>query len=336
MVRMRLSETDEIAAELYLVPPARFVAARDGVVRQARAAGHRDLARELQGLRRPTPSAWLVNALTRHRRDRMQQLFAIGRELRQAQTQLDADRLRRLPAQREELVAELLDWARRHAAEAGVPLTDAALAEVTATLHAGLVDLAAAAAVMSGHLVRPMSHAGFGPLPQVESAGSPPVPPVPPAPLAPPVPLAPLPAPGWDEQTEWRMWPVEDELQRRREKAAAGSGEHPNGRPVRWQRPRAADRTEPLRRAEAALAEAASVHWQREHDLAEAEAAMEAVRDRQETLEQQRMHLRREKVAAEADLAAAREAQRTALRAMIDARRALDTAEAEFRADDPD
>jgi len=41
MVRMRLSETDEIAAELYLVPPARFVAARDQVVRQARAAGHR-------------------------------------------------------------------------------------------------------------------------------------------------------------------------------------------------------------------------------------------------------------------------------------------------------
>ncbi|HEY7103124.1 MAG TPA: hypothetical protein VH573_15940 [Mycobacteriales bacterium] len=330
---MRLSETDEIAAELYLVPPARFVAARDEVVRQARAAGHRDLARELQALRRPTPSAWLVNALTRHRRDRMQQLFAVGRELRQAQTQLDAGRLRRLPAQREELVAELLDWARRHAAEAGVPLTEAALAEVEATLHAGLVDLAAAATVMSGHLVRPMSHAGFGPLPQVESAGSPPVPP---GPAVPPAPLAPLPAPGWEEPTEWRMWPVHDELQLRREKAVAASGEHPNGRPVRWQRPRAPDPTETFRRAEAALAEAASVHWQREHDLAEAEAAMAAVRDRQETLEQQRMHLRREKVAAEQDLAAAREAQRTALRAMIDARRALDTAEAELRADDPD
>jgi predicted nucleic acid-binding Zn-ribbon protein len=131
------------------------------------------------------------------------------------------------------------------------------------------------------------------------------------------------------------MWPVEDELQRRREKAAAAPVEHPNGRPVRWQRP--ADRTETLRRAEAALAEAASVHWQREHDLAEAEAAMEAVRDRQETLEQQRMHLRREKVAAEQDLAAARAAQRAALRAMIDARRTLDTAEQQLRPpDDPD
>jgi hypothetical protein len=263
----------------------------------------------------------------------MQQLFAIGRELRQAQTQLDADRLRRLPAQREELVAELLDWARRHAAAAGVPLTDAALAEVTATLHAGLVDLAAAAAVMSGHLVRPMSHAGFGPLPQVESAGSTSAAPAPaPAPAPPP-----LPGPGWDEPGEWRMWPVEDELQRRRERAAASTGDHPNGRAVPWQRasePGRADPTETVRRAEAVLAEAASVHWQREHDLAEAEAAMEAVRDRQETLEQQRMHLRREKVAAEQDLAAARAAQRAALRAMIDARRALDTAERQLRAPD--
>jgi len=330
MVRMRLSETDEIAAELYLVPPARFVVARDELVRQARAAGHRDLARELQALRRPTPSAWLINALTRHRRDRMQQLFAVGRELRQAQTQLDADQLRRLPAQREELITELLDWARRHAAEAGVALTGTALSEVAATLQAGLVDLAAAAAVMSGHLVRPMSHAGFGPLPHVESAGSP----------APPPPLQ-QPGPAWDEPTEWRMWPVEDELRRRRERADAASDDHPNGRAVGWRRQQEAhapvDPTATVRRAEADLAEAASVHWQREHDLAEAEAAMEAVKDRQESLEQQRMHLRREKVAAEQDLAAARTAQRAALRAMIDARRALETAEEQVRShNDPE
>jgi hypothetical protein len=322
-----LSETDEIAAELYLVPPARFVAARDQVVRQARAAGHRELASELQALRRPTQSAWLINALTRYQRARMQQLFALGRELRQAQTQLDSDQLRRLPAQREELVAELLDWARRHAAEAGVRPTEAALSEVGETLHAGLVDLAAAAAVMSGHLVRPMSHAGFGPLPQVESAGGAPVPSTPPSH-----------GPARDEPTEWRMWPVDDELRRRREKTEAG--DRPNGwapappvlRPgVPPAHGRPADVSGRLRRAEADLANAASVHWQREHDLAEAEAAMEAVGDRQEWLEQQRMNLRREKAAAEQDLAAARDAQRAALRAMIDARRALETAEEQLR-----
>ncbi len=336
MVRMRLSETDEIAAELYLVPPARFVAARDQLVRQARAAGHRDLARELQTLRRPTPSAWLINVLTRHQRARLQQLFALGRELRQAQTQLDGDQLRRLPAQREDLIAELLDWARRHAAEAGVHPTEAALSEVEETLHAGLVDLAAAAAVMSGHLVRPMSHTGFGPLPQLESAGSPSA-------------SSPPPNPGLarDEPTEWRMWPVDDELRRRRDKPDAATGDHPNGREAstatavarhNGQRARGepapvrpGDPAERLRRAEAALANAASVHWQREHDLAEAEAAMEAVNDRREWLEQQRMRLRREKVAAEQDLAEARAAQRSALRAMIDARRALENAEEQLQ-----
>jgi hypothetical protein len=320
MVRMHLSETDEIAVELYLVPPARFVAARDELVRQARAAGHRDLARELQALRRPTLSAWLVNALSRHQRARMQELFALGRELRQAQTRLDGDQLRRLPGQREELVAELLDWAGRHAAEAGVRPTEVALAEVEATLQAGLVDLGAAAAVLSGHLARPMSHAGFGPLPQVESAGGPSVPPT-----------------AEDQPAEWYVWPVDDELGRRRKRPDAATAdlsatavEPPNGHQAGGEPARAqpwVDPAESLRRAEADLAEAASAHWQREHDLAEAEAAMEAVKDRQETLEQQRMQLRREKVAAEQDLAAARTAQRAALRALTDARRALEVAE---------
>lgn len=336
MVPMRLSETDEIAAELYLVPPARFVAAREQVVRQARAAGHRDLARELRALRRPTVSAWLVNVLTRHQRARMQQLFALGRELRQAQTRLDADQLRRLPAQQQDVIADLLDSANRHAAEAGVRPTEAALSEVAATLHAGLVDMAAASAVMSGHLVRPMSHAGFGPLPQVESAGSPSTPS-----------RAPNPGPAAQDQlTEWRMWPIDDELSRRRERSDAVTPDHPNGRdgsaatavvqyngqqaqgePAPAQAAPPVEVAESLRRAEAALADAASAHWQREHDLAEAEAAMEAVKDRLESLDQQRMQLRREKVTAEQDLAAARTAQRAALRAVNDARRALETAE---------
>ena len=352
MVSMRLSETDEIAAELYLVPPARFVAARDQVVRQARAAGHRDLARELQALRRPTLSGWLVNMLARHQRARMQQLYALGRELRHAQTRLDAEQLRRLPGQQQDMIAELLDSARRHAVDAGVRPTEAALSEVEATLHAGLVDLAAASAVLSGHLVRPMSHSGFGPLPQVEPAGSPSAP-------SP----APDPRPAQDRLTEWSMWPVDDELRRRRERSEPATADQPNGRqasaatavvqyngqrangePMAAQTHPPADAAESLRRAEAHLANAASAHWQREHDLAEAEAAMEEVKDRLESLDQQRMQLRREKVAAEQDLAAARTAQRAALRAVNDARRALETAERQLQSpiedprapDDPD
>jgi hypothetical protein len=309
MVGMRLSETDEIAVELYLVPPAGFVAARDQLVRQARAAGHRELARELQALRRPTLSAWLVNALARHQRARLQELFAVGRDLRQAQTRLDADLLRRLPGERGELVAELLDWVRRHAADAGVHPTEVALAEVEATLQAGLVDLGAAAAVLSGQLARPMAHAGFGPLPQVQAAAA--------------GPSAPGLRPAGEEAAGWPMWPVEDELGRRREKSAAG----PDSPYVVPDRDREPPPAAGLREAEADLARAASAHWQREHDLAEAEAAMQVIQDRQELLEQQRMQLRREKVTAEQDLAAAREAQRAALRKLVAARRVLEAAD---------
>ena len=344
MVPMRLTETDEIAAELYLVPPARFVVAREQVVRQARAAGHRDLAREVHALRRPTLSAWLVNMLARHHRPRMQQLYALGRNLRQAQTRLDAEQLRSLPAEQQSLITELLGAASRHATDAGVRPTEAALSEVEATLQAGLVDLAAASAVMSGHLARPMSHTGFGPLPQVDPVTNPSTPSPPPDPGPPPGSL-----------TEWRMWPVDDELRRRRDRSSPAPGDHPNGRqlsaatavaqrngheadagPAAARAQQAADAAESVRRAEADLASAASAHWQREHDLAEAEAAMEAVKDRLETLDQQRMQLRREKVAAEQDLAAARAAQGAALRSLTEARRALESAEKQLGLPDDD
>ena len=62
-VQMIGRELDEIVRELYVLPPADFVAARNELVRQARAAGSRDIAERLQHLRRPTRSAWLVNLL---------------------------------------------------------------------------------------------------------------------------------------------------------------------------------------------------------------------------------------------------------------------------------
>src|SRR5437764_165583 len=170
-----LAETNELAAELYLVPPARFVATRDEVAHKARVAGRRELARQLQGLRRPAQSAWLVNVLARYERAAMEDLATLGRHLRQAQTRLDGGQLRQLSKQRHHLVGELLHLARRQALDAGVEPTDRTLCEVESTLHAALVDLAGASAVLSGRLVRPMAHNGFGPRPQLPP-GSPPPP----------------------------------------------------------------------------------------------------------------------------------------------------------------
>ena len=159
-------ELDEIVRELYVLPPAEFVTARNELVRQARAAGSRDVAERLRQLRRPTRSAWLVNLLASDSRA-MQRLSALGRELRDAQTGLVRTELRNLAEQRRQLIADLLDRTKAHAAEAGVRLTPTVLSEVEATLQAALVDLAGALTIRNGRLVRPLSHSGFGPRPRV-------------------------------------------------------------------------------------------------------------------------------------------------------------------------
>src|SRR5829696_9990678 len=159
-------ELDDIVRGLYVLPPADFVAARNELVRQARAAGSREVAERLQRLRRPTRSAWLVNLLARDSAS-MQRLSALGRELRDAQTGLAGAELRNLAAQRRRLLADLLNQARAHADEAGVRLTPTVLSEVEATLQAALVDLAGALTIRNGRLAKPLSHSGFGPRPRV-------------------------------------------------------------------------------------------------------------------------------------------------------------------------
>src|SRR5918998_5811073 len=161
-------ELDEIVRDLYLLPPTDFVAARNELVRQARAAGSREIADRLQRLRRPTRSAWLVNLLARDT-TAMQRLSTLGRELRDAQTELAHAELRHLTEQRRQLIADLLYRAQAHAEEVGLRLSPTVLSEVEATLQAALVDLAGALTIRNGRLVRPLSHSGFGRRPRVNA-----------------------------------------------------------------------------------------------------------------------------------------------------------------------
>jgi DNA repair exonuclease SbcCD ATPase subunit len=282
--------SDDHVGELYLEPPAQFVAARDEKVRAARAAGDRELARGLHSLRRPTQSAWLVNLLAHHDRAAVERLLQLGRDLRDAQERMDGQQLRRLAGQRHELVAELVGGARRRANEAGLTPSDEVLAEVEGTLQAALADPAAAEAVGAGRLTRPMTHTGFGPAPDPARA----------------VRVSPPPAPVATPDVEQRKRPSSTEERRReRERAAA---------------------QEEMRRAEEACASAESAHQEEERELAEAESAVEAARQRWEWLEQQRAEARREKAAAERRLSEARAAQRSAARSSTEARRVLDRA----------
>jgi hypothetical protein len=323
-VHMIGRELDEIVRELYVLPPTDFVAARNELVRQARAAGSKEVAERLQQLRRPTRSAWLVNLLARDPAA-MQRLSALGRELRDAQTGLARTELRNLAEQRRQLIADLLDRARVHAAEVGVQLTPTVLSEVEATLQAALVDLAGALTIRNGRLVRPLSHSGFGPRPRVDVPQN-----------RSTVELRPVEVPA-EATAEIERPPVEDELEARRQRRAVGG--HWTVQVVEvtddWlveddARPASGTGGEALRElrvAQHALADAEAAHWQSEFDLADAEAAVEAAEDAVSSLDTKRLEARRDKVTAQRHLAEAQSRQRDAVNALAEARRQLDAAQ---------
>ena len=154
----------EIADELYGLLPAEFTAARNVWVRALKDETDTELAERVNVLRKASPAAWGVNLLARHRSDELAQLADLGALMRQAQSDLDRDQLAELTSQRRRLVSALAREAAELAADAHHVLTNSALDEVAATLQAALGDPAAAAAVRSGRLVRPLVGDGVEPV----------------------------------------------------------------------------------------------------------------------------------------------------------------------------
>jgi hypothetical protein len=152
---------DEAAEELYGLAPEEFTAARDERVAAARGAKNRSLAAALGRLRRPTVSAYVLNLLVRAQPEVGEQLVALGEELRRAQQELSGPQLRELAAQRAQLVGALVRSARRIAADAGHPVTQAVAYELEQTLHAALADPDVAAEISAGRLTKAASRTGF-------------------------------------------------------------------------------------------------------------------------------------------------------------------------------
>jgi hypothetical protein len=175
--RLALTETgdldellDRAAEELYGLAPEEFTAARDEQVRAARTAGNRRLAAALGRLRRPTVSAYILNLLVRDQPEVGEQLVVLGEELRKAQEQLSGPALRQLATQRAQLVGALVRSARKIAADAGHPVTQAIAYDLEQTLHAALADPDVAAEVASGRLTRAATRTGFDAAPPEQPA----------------------------------------------------------------------------------------------------------------------------------------------------------------------
>lgn len=147
---------DAIAAELCALPPEKFTAARNA---RASAASPPALAKAVKALRKPVVAAWAVNALAQD--GGLTDALALAAELREAQDDLDAPELARLSKQRRALVAGLARQAVTLGRDRGVTVSGAARDDVEKTINAAVMDAAAAAAVSTGRLVRPLEASGF-------------------------------------------------------------------------------------------------------------------------------------------------------------------------------
>jgi hypothetical protein len=159
-----VSGVEQTARELYGLAPDDFTAARNGLAKGARAAGDTDLADDIQKLRKPTTAAWVLNSLVRQHRDEVDQVLALGAELRAAQGVLAGDELRALDRSRRQLTHAVTEQARALARESGHPVSAQVAGAVEESLRAAMADAGAAAALSTGLLTDAFTSTGLDPV----------------------------------------------------------------------------------------------------------------------------------------------------------------------------
>jgi hypothetical protein len=151
---------DEAAAELYAADPDAFMDRRRELAAAARKQGDTAAAKEIAALRKPTRSAWTLNALARAEPGMINKLVELGAQLRGAEQRLDGPAMRELSQQRREMVDEAT---RRAFAATSQDTPSVALRDdVNATLLAAVADPDVAEQLAAGRLVRPAQWDGFG------------------------------------------------------------------------------------------------------------------------------------------------------------------------------
>ncbi|MHA7181724.1 transposase [Arthrobacter sp. MDB2-24] len=168
----------EQAAALYALPLDRFTEERNAAAKKATQEGDRELAATLRRLPKPASAAWLVNVLVDRRREEVEQVLELGASLKEAQASLDRAQLHALGQQRQRLLAAVARQSLDAAADLGHDVGPAALPGVEQTLRAALADPAAAAAVLTGRLVRTLEATGWDPVDLEGAVAGPFTPPV--------------------------------------------------------------------------------------------------------------------------------------------------------------
>ena len=163
---------DEIVAELLAVAPDVFTAERNKRA-AALAPTEPDLANRITKIRKPTIAVWLINQLASA--SMLSEAIDLAAELQDAAAARDSAAMSSLNRQRRTLVAALADEAAARAAGHNISVSAAARTDIEATLNAAITDPAAAAAVLTARLLRPLAPTGFGHIDLSDAvAGTPP------------------------------------------------------------------------------------------------------------------------------------------------------------------
>ncbi|QIM22000.1 hypothetical protein G7075_14080 [Phycicoccus sp. HDW14] len=154
----------EVASELYGLPPEEFTAARNAAAAEAKSSGDAELAAAVKVLRKPSVGAWLLNQLVRQHEDEVGQVLELGARLRAAQGTLGAAGLRALDTQRRALTRAVAGQAVAIGQSAGRSVSASVTAAVEETLRSAMVDTEAGTALSSGLLVDTFSASGLEPV----------------------------------------------------------------------------------------------------------------------------------------------------------------------------
>ncbi len=155
---------EEVAGELYGLPPEDFTAARNARAQDATAGGDRGLASAVKALRKPTAGAHLLNRLVRERGSEVEQVVELGIRLRAAQGTLGPKELRALDDERRRLTRALAQQAAELARDEGRTVSASVRSAVEETLRSAMVDADAGAALLTGLLVDTFTSTGLEPV----------------------------------------------------------------------------------------------------------------------------------------------------------------------------
>jgi hypothetical protein len=127
------------ADELYSLDPSEFVAARNELVRRLKTDDRRDDAATVARLRRPTPSAWALNQVSRQVPELVQSARDVGHELRAATEAAvggNAESIRQTIADDQAASGAVVDAAQRVLGDRGAALAP----KIGGTLRAAILD----------------------------------------------------------------------------------------------------------------------------------------------------------------------------------------------------